>query len=102
MSISAPSSTNRGNRFTVSATVSNSGGGVASGYSVRLDWSPSGSADLESTRTQSLPDLAAGDSANRSWTMEADEQGTLNLTVTLRDNLNNVILTRNASLTINR
>jgi len=82
-----PSSLRRGQNFTATATVTNNGASAASGFSVRVSFTPSNSMRVQnpSTTTQSVPSVAPGGSQNVAWQMRADNAGTATLTMTLRD-----------------
>jgi carbon monoxide dehydrogenase subunit G len=82
-----PTSIRRGEFFTATATVTNSGGSTASGLSVVISWQPSDAIRLESPRgsTQSVSSVAPGGSQSVSWLIRADRAGSATITLTLRD-----------------
>jgi hypothetical protein len=83
----APSSIRRGQTFTATATVTNSGASTASGYSVTLAFSPSNSMRLQSPQssTQSVAAVAAGSSRGVAWQVRADKAASVTMTMTLKD-----------------
>ena len=80
-----PASIPRGQFFTATATVTNTGSSAASGYSVRDTFTPTDAMRLENpqTATQTLPTIAAGGSQAVSWLMRADREASATLTMTL-------------------
>jgi len=80
-----PASIARGQFFTASGTVVNTGGSSASGYSVNITFTPTDSMRLESPQsaTQALPTVAAGGSQAVSWQMRADKAATATVTMKL-------------------
>ena len=80
-----PASIARGQFFTASGTVVNTGGSAASGYSVNITFTPTDSMRLESPQsaTQALPTVAAGGSQAVSWQMRADNTATATVTMKL-------------------
>ncbi|HKB10443.1 MAG TPA: hypothetical protein VKD69_07310 [Vicinamibacterales bacterium] len=82
-----PASVARGRTFTATATVANTGGTSAAGYSVVVSFSPAGSLRLQAptASTQSVPTVAAGSSASVSWQIRGNTAGNATLTMTLKD-----------------
>jgi hypothetical protein len=82
-----PATIRRGQTFTATATVTNSGSSNASGYSVLVGFTPADSLRLDSPRTttQSLPVLSPGSSGSVGWQIRADRTASATLTMTLRD-----------------
>ena len=80
-----PASIPRGQFFTATATVTNSGSSAATGYTVRDTFTPTDSMRLENpqTATQTLPAIPAGGSQTVSWQMRADRAASATLTMTL-------------------
>ena len=80
-----PASIPRGQFFTATATVTNSGSSAATGYTVRNTFTPTDSMRLENpqTATQTLPTIPAGGSQTVSWQMRADRAASATLTMTL-------------------
>jgi hypothetical protein len=82
-----PATIRRGSTFTAKATVTNSGGASASGYSVVVSLSPSDAMRLQSptSATQSLATIAANSSKSVSWQIRGDKAEAASITMTLRD-----------------
>jgi hypothetical protein len=82
-----PASIRRGQRFTATGTVSNTGGSSASGYTVLISIAPSNAIRLDSPRsaTQSVAAIAAGGSRNVSWQLRAERTGSATVAMTLRN-----------------
>ena len=82
-----PATIRRGQFFTATGTVTNTGGSSATGYSVRVTFTPTDSMRLENpqTNTQTLPTIAPGGTQAVSWQIRADRTATATLTMTLRD-----------------
>jgi len=92
LSVSAPASADRGDEFTVSATIGNGGGSAASGLTATLSWTPSGDLRLRSgSATQSVATISAGGSASVNWTMRGENEGTVDITVTISDGSGTVV-----------
>ena len=92
----------RGQTFTATATVTNNGAAAASGFSVRVSFTPSSAMRLQSptTTTQSVPTVVAGGSQNVAWQMRTDNAGTATLTMTLRDAGGATLRTASQTITI--
>ena len=92
----------RGQTFTATATVTNNGAAAASGFSVRVSFTPSSAMRLQSptTTTQSVPTVVAGGSQNVAWQMRTDNAGTATLTMTLRDAGGATVRTASQTITI--
>jgi len=92
----------RGQTFTATATVTNNGAAAASGFSVRVSFTPSSAMRLQSptTTTQSVPTVAAGASRSVAWQMRTDNAGTATLTMTLRDAGGATVRTASQTITI--
>ncbi len=102
LSVSAPASAARGDEFTVSATIDNGGGSAASGLTAALSWTPSGDLRLRGgSATQSVATISAGASASVNWTMRGENEGTVNITVTISDG-SGTILEQSVSMQINK
>jgi len=97
-----PASVRRGQTFTATATVTNSAATAASGFSVAISFTPSGSLRLQNptTTSQSVPTIAAGGSQGVAWQMRADNAGTATLTMTLRDAGGATVRTVSQAITI--
>jgi predicted secreted protein len=97
-----PTSIRRGQTFTATATVTNSGAVAASGFSVRVSFTPSNSLRLQNptSTTQSVPTVAPGGSQSVAWQMRADNAGTATLTMTLRDAGGATVRTVSQTITI--
>ena len=82
-----PATIRRGQAFTATATVSNTGGASASGYSVAISFSPSDAMRLQSpsSASQSVATVQAGASKAVAWQMRADKAAAASVTMTLRD-----------------
>jgi len=92
LSVSAPASADRGDEFTVSATIGNGGGSAASGLTATLSWTPSGDLRLRGgSATQSVATISAGGSASVNWTMRGENEGTVDITVTISDGSGTVV-----------
>lgn len=87
--------------LTATATVTKSGASAASGFSVRVSFTPSGALRLQNptTTSQSVPTVAAGGSQG-AWQMRADNSGTAVLTMTLRDAGGAIVRTVSQAITI--
>lgn len=78
--VDAPIAVNKGDNFTVTATITNAGTNSASGINATLTWNPTDSARLASaSQSQSFPTLAPGQSTTISWTLRAENTGNLDL-----------------------
>ena len=97
-----PATIRRGQTFTATATVTNNGAAAASGFSVRVSFTPSSAMRLQSptTTTQSVPTVAAGGSQSVAWQMRTDNAGTATLTMTLRDAGGATVRTASQTITI--
>ena len=97
-----PATIRRGQTFTATATVTNNGAAAASGFSVRVSFTPSSAMRLQSptTTTQSVPTVVAGGSQNVAWQMRTDNAGTATLTMTLRDAGGATVRTASQTITI--
>ena len=82
-----PANINRGDEFTATATVTNTGGATASGATVTVTWSPGQMLRLENPRnpTQSVASVAPGGSSSVSWLMQGDKEGSGTITFMLED-----------------
>jgi len=82
-----PTSIRRGQTFTATATVTNNAAAAASGFSVRVSFTPSNAMRLQNptTTTQSVPTVAPGGSQSVAWQIRTDNAGTATLTMTLLD-----------------
>jgi len=82
-----PATIKRGQTFTATATVSNTGGTSASGYSVVVTFSPSGVMRLQSPSSASQPvaTVPASGSKTVAWQIRADKAAAASVTMTLRD-----------------
>ena len=98
-----PAAINRGQSFTATATVTNTGGSTASGLSVVVSFTPSNALRLENPQgsTQSVAAVAAGGTRSVSWQIRADRAGTATLTMTLRNSSGATLGTATRTLTIN-
>jgi hypothetical protein len=102
LSVSAPASADRGDEFTVSATIGNGGGSAASGLSATFSWSPSDALRTQgASPTQPLATIAAGGSTGVSWLQEARNEGTVTLTVTVSDG-SGTVAQQSVSMQINK
>jgi len=97
-----PSTVPRGQTFTATATVSNTGTASATGYSVRVTFAPSGVLKLQSptSSTQSVATVPAGSSKAVSWQIRGDITGTATVTMTLRDPSGATVKSVKQSITI--
>src|SRR5262249_50152414 len=97
-----PASIRRGQNFTATATVTNSGASAASGFSVLVSFTPSGTLRLQNptTTTQAVATVAPGGSQSVAWQMRGDKAGTATLTMTLRDAGGATVRTGTQSITI--
>jgi hypothetical protein len=97
-----PSSIRRGQTFTSTGTVANTGGASASGYTALISFSPTDSMRRESpeSSTQSVPTVAAGGTQAVSWQIRADRTGSATLTMTLRNSSGVTVDTASKTLTI--
>jgi hypothetical protein len=97
-----PASIRRGEFFTATATVTNTGGSAATGYSVRASFTPTDSMRLENPQsaTQTLPSVPAGGSQSVSWLIRADRTASATLTMTLLAPGGTTVDTASKSLTI--
>jgi predicted secreted protein len=97
-----PATIRRGQTFTATATVTNNAAAAASGFSVRVSFTPSSALRLQSptATTQSVPTVAPGTSRNVTWQMRADNAGTATLTMTLRDASGATVRTVSQPITI--
>ena len=82
-----PTSVSRGQTFTATATVTNNAATAASGFSVRVSFTPSNMLRLQNptATSQSVPTVAPGGSQNVAWQIRATNAGTATLTMTLLD-----------------
>ena len=80
-----PTTIRRGQFFTATGSVANTGGSPASGYTVRVSFTPTDSMRLESPQsaTQTLPAVSPGATQAVSWSIRADRTSTATLTMTL-------------------
>jgi len=97
-----PASIARGQSFTATATVSNTGGSAATGLSVVVSFSPSDAIRVNSPQnaTQSVATVAAGGSQNVSWQLRADRAGSTTVTMTLKNASGTTVGTVSRTLTI--
>jgi hypothetical protein len=97
-----PASIPKRDEFTARATVTNTGGSAASGYSVVISFNPSGSMSRQSpsNSSQSLPAVAAGGSQSVSWVVKAENEGPATLTMTLKNSSGQTVDTVSQSITI--
>ncbi len=97
-----PTTIRRGQFFTATGSVANTGGASASGHTVLVSFTPSNSMRLESPQssTQSLPTVAPGGSQNVSWLIRADNTATATLTMTLRNASGQTVDTVSRTFTI--
>ena len=97
-----PTSIARGQTFTATATVTNTGGSAASGYTVLASFTPSDSLRLENPQnsSQSLATVAAGGAGSVAWQIKADRSGSTTLTMTLRNSSGVTVDTVSRTLTI--
>ena len=97
-----PASIPRGQTFTATATVTNSGASAASGFSVLVSFMPSGTLRLQNptVTSQSVPTVAPGGSQNVAWQIRATNTGTATLTMTLRDAGGATVRTVSQAITI--
>jgi hypothetical protein len=98
-----PASIARGQPFTATATVNNTGTTAASGLSVVIAFTPTDSMRLESPQnaTQAVATAAAGGTQNVAWLLRADRAATATLTLTLRNAAGATVATRIHTITIN-
>ena len=98
-----PATISRGQSFTATATVTNTGGAAASGLSVVVSFTPSNALRLRSPQgsTQSVATVAAGGSRSVAWQIRAERAGTATLTMTLRNSSGTTLGTATRTLTIN-
>jgi predicted secreted protein len=82
--------------------VTNTGGAAATGFSVRVSFTPSSSLRLQSptATSQSVPTVAPGGSQNVAWQLRTDNAGTATVTMTLRDAGGATVRTVSQSITI--
>jgi len=97
-----PSSIRRGQTFTATATATNNGATAASGFSVRVSFTPSSALRLQnpSSTSQSVPTVAPGGSKSVAWQIRANNSGTATLTMTLIDASGAAVRTVSQSITI--
>jgi hypothetical protein len=97
-----PNSIPPGQFFTATASVANTGGAAATGYSVLVNWTPSNAMRLDNPQnsTQSVASIPAGGSQGVSWRMRADNQATATLTMTLRNASGQTVDTVSKTFTI--
>jgi hypothetical protein len=97
-----PSTIRRGQSFTATGTVANTGGGAAAGYTVSISFSPTDSMRRESPSgsSQPLATVPAGGTQAVSWQIRADRQGSATLTMTLRNASGVTVDTASRTLTI--
>jgi hypothetical protein len=97
-----PATIARGQSFTATATVTNTGGSAASGLSVVVSFSPSDAVRLNSPQnaTQSVATIAAGGSQNVSWQLRADRAGSTTVTMTLKNSSGATVATVSRTLAI--
>ena len=82
-----PASIDRGDEFTATATVTNTGAPTATGLTVTVSWSPGQMLRLENPQnpTQSVGSVAPGSSSSVSWLFRGDKEGSGTITFTLED-----------------
>jgi hypothetical protein len=82
-----PAGLRRGQTFTLTGAVANTGGTSASGSSVLVSFTPTDAMRLESPQSssQSLASVAAGGSQSVAWQIRTDRAATVTLTLTLRN-----------------
>jgi hypothetical protein len=97
-----PSSIRRGQFFTATGTVANTGGTAASGYTMLVSFTPTDSMRLESPQssTQSVATVAAGGTQSVSWQIRADRAASATLTMTLRSSSGATVDTASHAITI--
>ena len=98
-----PATISRGQSFTATATVANTGGAAVSGLSVVVSFTPSDALQLRSPQgsTQSVATVAAGGSQSVAWQMRAERTGTATVVMTLRNSSGATLATASRTLTIN-
>jgi hypothetical protein len=95
-----PATVRRGQTFTATATVTNSGTASASGYSVVLSVSPANAVKLQTSATQSVASIAAPGSRTVSWQIRGDKAEGAAVTMTLRDASGATIRTVSRAFTV--
>jgi Bacterial Ig domain len=97
-----PASIRRGQFFTATGRVANTGGASASGYTVLVTFTPADSMRLESPQgsSQSLATVAAGGTQSVSWQIRADRAASATLTMTLRSSSGATVDTASHAITI--
>jgi CARDB len=95
-----PATVRRGQTFTATATVTNSGTAAASGYSVVLSVSPSDAVRLQTSATQSVATIAAPGSRTVSWQIRGDKAEGATVTIKLRDASGATIRTVSRTFTV--
>jgi hypothetical protein len=82
-----PAAVFRGDQFTGSAVVSNTGGSDASGLVASLNWTPGNALRFQNSNSNAnVPVVAAGGSQAVNWQLRADKQNpVVTITVVLRD-----------------
>jgi|GEM_PF-1516675 len=97
-----PASIDRGDEFTTTATVTNTGGATATGLPVTVTWSPGQILRLENPRnpTQSVGSVAPGSSSSVSWLIRGDKEGSGTITFTLEDSGGSTVDVVTQSITV--
>jgi hypothetical protein len=82
-----PPSIRRGQFFTATGTVSNTGSTTATGHTVLISFTPSDSLRLENPQSssQSVAPVEAGTTENVAWSIRAERTASATLTMTLRN-----------------
>jgi hypothetical protein len=97
-----PASIRRGQSFTATATVTNSGGSAATGSTVVVSFTPSNALRLTSptSSSQSTGTVAAGGTKTVSWQMRADSASTATVKMTLKSAAGATLGTASKTVTI--
>jgi len=97
-----PGVANRGDQFTGSAIITNTGGTNASGLVASVSWSPSNALRFEQGGpNNNVPTVVAGGSQTTGWSLKADRETPLaTITVTLSEASGNVIATETTTMVI--
>jgi hypothetical protein len=97
-----PATIRRGQFFTATGTVSNTGASTATGHTVLITFTPNDSLRLESPQssTQSVAPVEAGTTENVAWSIRAERTASCTLTMTLRNSTGASVDTVSRVLTI--
>ena len=101
LTLTAVPTVTNGDEFMVTSNVQNNGSASVNNLSITLAWSPSTSARLRSgDPTQTIVTLDIGQSTSISWTLRAEEIGSLTLTATAADDNQQPVGSSDVSVTI--